>query len=53
MKEEGLGAKEANEGRPEAQKGVAHAARFLGRVGPTISALVALLPSIFLPESSS
>ena len=29
MKEEDLGAKEANERRPEAQKGVAHAARFL------------------------
>ena len=32
MKEEDLGAKEANERRHEAQKGVAHAARFLGRV---------------------
>ena len=30
MKEENLGAKEANERRPEAQKGVAHAARFFG-----------------------
>ena len=27
-----MGAKEANERRPEAQKGVAHTARFLGRV---------------------
>ena len=29
-----MGAKEANERRPEAQKGVAQAARFLGRMGP-------------------
>ena len=32
-KEEDLGAKEVNERRPEAQKGVAHVARFLGSVG--------------------
>ena len=53
MKEEDLGAKEANERRPEAQKGVAHAARFLGRVGPTFWSLVAPLPSIFSPTTLS
>ena len=52
-KYEDLGVKEANERRPEAQNGVAHAARFLGRVGPTFWSLVAPLPSIFLPEASS
>ena len=52
-KEEDLGAKEASERRPEAQKGVAHAARFLGRVGPTFWSLVAPLPSIFSPTTSS
>ena len=50
-KEEDLGAKEANERRPEAQKGVAHAARFLGRVGPTFWSLVAPLPLIFSPTT--
>jgi hypothetical protein len=34
-KEEDLGAKEANKRRLEAQKGVAHAAKTLGHVGPT------------------
>ena len=52
-KEEDLGAKEANERRPEAQKGVAHAAIFLGRVGPTVWSLVAPLPSIFSPTTPS
>ena len=48
-KEEDLGAKEANKRRPEAQKGVAHAARYRGRVGPTFWSLDAPLPSIFPP----
>ena len=52
-KEEDLGAKEANERRPEAQKGVAHTARFLGRVGPTFWSLVAPLLSIFSPTTLS
>ena len=52
-KEEDLGAKEANKRRPEAQKGVAHAARYRGRVGPTIWSLEAPLPSIFSPTTPS
>ena len=43
-KEEDLGAKEANERRPEAQKGVTHTARFFGRMGPTFWSLMAPLP---------
>ena len=53
MYEEDLGAKEANERRPEVQKGVAHVAGFLCRVGPTFWSLVAPLPSIFLPTTPS
>ena len=52
-KEEDLGVKEANERRPEAQKGVAHAARFLGRMGPTILGLEPPMSSIFFPELPS
>ena len=52
-KEEDMWAKEANKRRPEAQTGVAHVARYCGRVGPTRLALVALLPSIFSPPTSS
>ena len=52
-KEESVGAKEENKRRPEAQKGVAHAARYLGRVGPTIWSLEASLPSIFSPTTPS
>ena len=52
-KEEDLGAKEANKQRPEAQKRVAHAARFLGRVGSPILALGPPLLSVLLPEASS
>ena len=37
----------------EAQKGMAHAARFLGRMGPTFWSLVAPLPSIFSPMTLS
>ena len=48
-----VGAKEANKRRPEAQKGVAHAATVPGRVGPTIRSLGAPMSSIFLPEASS
>ena len=53
MKEEDLGAKEANERGPEAQKGVAHAAKESGRMGPTFWSLVAPLLSIFLPTTPS
>ena len=53
LEEESVGAKEAKKWRPEGQKRVAHAARFLGRMGPLNCALVALLPSIFLLEASS
>ena len=52
-KEEDLGAKEASKRRPEGRKRVAHVARCRGRVGPSIFALVAPLPSILLPEASS
>ena len=38
-----MGAKEANKRRPEAQKGVAHVARYRGRVGPTIWSLAEAL----------
>ena len=51
--EEDLGAKEANERRPEAQKGVPHATPVPGRVGPPLLALVALFASILHPEASS
>ena len=50
MKEEDLGAKEANERRPEAQKGVAHAARFLGHVGPPSGASWLRCRRSFLPR---
>ena len=52
-KEEDMGAKEENKRRAEAQKWVAHAARYLGRVGPTNLGLDAPLPSIFIPEAFS
>ena len=52
-KEESVGAKEVKKWRPEGRKRVARAARFLGHVGPLIWALVAPLPSIFLPKVSS
>ena len=49
-KERSVGAKEANKQRPEGQDRWAHAARFLGRVGPTILVLEPPMPSIFFPE---
>ena len=52
-KEQRVGAKEANKRRPEGQDEWAHAARFLGRVGPINWGLVAPLPSIFVPVPSS
>ena len=52
-KEEDLGAKEGSERRPEGQKGVPHAARYRGRVGPPISSLVAPSASILRLEASS
>ena len=52
-KEEDLRAKEASKRRPEGQKRGAHTAPVPGRVGPTQMALVALLPSIFVPVASS
>ena len=51
MKEEDLGAKEANERRPEAQTGVAHADRFLGRVGPTFWSLGSVAIDLFAHDS--
>ena len=48
-----MGAKEANKRRPEGQVEWAHAARFLGRVGPINRGLEAPLPSIFFPEPPS
>ena len=52
-KEEDLGAKEASKRRPEGRKGVAHAARYCARVGPTRLGLVAPQPSILSPPPSS
>ena len=52
-KEQSVGAKEANKRRPEGQVEWAHAARFLGHVGPINWDLVAPLPSIFFPEPPS
>ena len=52
-KEEDLGAKEANKRSPEGRKAVAHAARYCGRVGPTLFPLGAPLRSIFAPPTSS
>ena len=52
-KEQSVGAKEANKGRPEGQKRWAHAARFLGRVGPPNLGLEPPTPSIFFPEPPS
>ena len=52
-KERSVGGKEANKRRPEGQDRWAHAARFLGRVGPTILGLEPPMPSIFFPEPPS
>ena len=49
-KERSIGAKEANKRRPEGQDRWAHAAKFLGRVGPTILGLEPPMSSIFFPE---
>ena len=48
--EQSVGAKEAKKWKPEGQKRGAHAARFLGRVGPTILGLEPPMTSIFFPE---
>ena len=52
-KEQSVGVKEAKKWRPEGQKRWAHAARFLGRVGPPKLALEAPMPLIFVPVASS
>ena len=52
-KEQSVGAKEAKKWKPEGQKRWAHAARFLGRVGPPILGLEPPMPSIFVPVPSS
>ena len=52
-KEESVGAKEAKKWRPEGRKGVPHAARYRGRMGPPLLALVAPFVLILLPEASS
>jgi hypothetical protein len=46
--EQDLGAKEMQHGSHEGQTSMAHAVRFLGRMGPACSPLVALMPSIFV-----
>jgi hypothetical protein len=51
--EQDLGAKGMQQGSHEGQTGMAHAARFPGRVGPTRSPLVAPMPSIFISMDSS
>ena len=50
-KEEDLRAKEANKQRPEGQDRWAHAARYMGRVGPLLLGLGAPLPLIFPPPT--
>ena len=52
-KEQGLGAKEEQKWKAEGKKRWAHAARFLGRVGPLILALEPPMPSIFVSLVSS
>ena len=52
MKEEDLGENEANERRPEAQKGVAHAARFLWpRVAHLLEPRVSVAVDLFAHDS--
>jgi hypothetical protein len=51
--EQDLGAKQVQQGSHEGQTSMAHAARFLGRMGPARWRLVALMPSIFVPMDSS
>jgi hypothetical protein len=53
LTDQDLGAKEVLQRRHEGQTGIAHMARFLGRVWPTYSPLVVLMPSIFVPMDSS
>ena len=48
-----LGAMEASKRRPEGRKRVPHAARYRGRMGPPLSALLAPFASILRPETSS
>jgi hypothetical protein len=51
--EQDLGAKKMQHGSHEGQTGMAHVARFLGRVGPTSSPLVAPMSSIFVSLDAS
>jgi hypothetical protein len=51
--EQDFGDKEVQQRRSEEEMGMAHAARCLGRVGPTCSHLVAPMPSIFVLMDSS
>jgi hypothetical protein len=51
--EQDFGEKEVQQRRSEEETGMAHAARCLGRVGPTHSHLVALMLSIFVSMNSS
>jgi hypothetical protein len=48
-----FGEKEVQQGSHEGQTSMVHAARFLGRMGPTRSSLVVLMPSIFVSMDSS
>jgi hypothetical protein len=51
--EQDLGAMEMQQGSHESLTGMAHAARFPGRVGPTCSSLVAPISSIFVSLDAS
>jgi hypothetical protein len=51
--EQDFGAKEVQQGSHEGQMSMAHAAKFLGRVGLAYWLLVALMPSIFVLMDSS
>jgi hypothetical protein len=48
-----LGSKEMQEGSHEGQTSMAHAARFLGRVGPACSPLIAPMSLIFVSLDAS
>jgi hypothetical protein len=51
--EQDFGEKDVQQGSHEGQTSMAHAARFLSRVGPARSPLIALMPSIFVSMDSS
>jgi hypothetical protein len=51
--EQDIGEKEVQQGSHEGQTSMAHATRFLGRMGPARSSLIASMPSIFISMDSS